>query len=61
MSLKQSPPVYTSSIDGANLELIVDDEGIEIGCESIHRDHIPDIVEFLKIAQAWIDENAPKA
>lgn len=61
MSLKQSPPTYTSSIEWAELELTVDDEGVEIGRESIHRDHIPDIIEFLKIAQAWIDENAQKA
>lgn len=62
MSLKPAEPCYTSvNEDDECIDLGVSGEYIDIGPATIHHSHIPDIIEFLKIAQAWIDANKDNA
>lgn len=70
MSLIPSPPVYRAMASCGNsdaeCDLSVVHDGADDYCVSIDGEEfppclIPDIIEFLKIAQAWIDENKDKA
>lgn len=70
MSLKQAPPSYHALVScgdsEAECDLAVTQDGMDGYCVSLDGEEfpaclIPDLIEFLKIAQAWIDANNDNA
>lgn len=70
MSLKQALPSYHALVScgdsEAECDLAVTQDGMDGYCVSLDGEEfpaclIPDLIEFLKIAQAWIDANNDNA
>ena len=64
MSLKPIPPQFKAETEYDDCTMCVctpEDGRVSIDGVHFHHSLIPDIIEFLKIAQEWIDANKDNA